>query len=140
MAGRIPGEAMSELSNRDLQDIKDLHDLWIAKEVEGDAVGVLELCTDDVQWLAPGLEILVGKDAARNLLVEPSVEIREIQTGDLRIRGSGSFAYKTSTYSTRYAADGSSEVRVISGTHLWILRKTDGQWQVALVTWQPATT
>ncbi len=130
---------MSELSNRDLQDIKDLHDLWIAKEVEGDAVGVLELCTDDVQWLAPGLEILVGKDAARNLLVEPSVEIREIQTGDLRIRGSGSFAYKTSTYSTRYAAAESTELRVARGTHLWILRKTDGRWQVALVTWQLAT-
>ena len=140
MASCVPGEAMSELSNRDLQDIRDLHDLWIAKELEGNALGVLQLCTDDVQWLAPGLEILVGKEAARELLAEPSVEIREIQTADLRIRGSGSFAYKTSTYRTRYAADGSSEVRVTSGTHLWILRKTDGEWQVALVTWQPATT
>ncbi len=138
MAGCVPGEAMSELSNRDLRDIRDLHDLWIAKELEGDALGVLQLCTDDVQWLAPRLEILVGKEAARELLAEPSVEIREIQTADLQIRGSGSFAYKISTYSTRYAAAGSSDVRVTRGTHLWILRKADGQWQVALVTWQPA--
>ena len=45
MAGCVPGEAMSELSNRDLQDIRDLHDLWIARELEGDALGVLQLCT-----------------------------------------------------------------------------------------------
>ncbi len=140
MAGCLLGEAMSELSNRDVQEIRDLHDRWIARELEGDALGVLQLCTDDVEWLAPNSGLLAGKEAARELLSEPGVEIREIQTADLRIRGSGSFAYKTSTYRTRYAADGSSEVRVTSGTHLWILRKTDGQWQVALVTWQPATT
>ncbi len=131
---------MSELSNRDFQDIRDLHDLWIAKELKGDALGVLQLCTDDVQWLAPNSGLLAGKEAARELLAEPGVEIREIQTADIRIRGIGSFAYKTSTYSTRYAAAGSSDVRVTRGTHLWILRKTDSEWQVALVTWQPAGT
>ena len=131
---------MSELSNRDLQDIRDLHDRWIARELEGDALGVLELCTDDVQWLVPNSGLLVGKESARELLAEPGVEIQGIQTADIRILGSGSFAYKTSTYSTRYAAAGNSEVRVARGTHLWILRKTDGKWQVALVTWQPATT
>ncbi len=140
MAGCVPGEAMSELSNRDLQNIRDLHDLWIAKELEGDALGVLQLCTDDVQWLAPNSELLTGKVAAKELLAEPGVEIREIQTGNIRIRGSGSFAYKTATYSTRYAIAGSSEVRVMRGTHLWILRKTGSEWQVALVTWQPAAT
>lgn len=138
--GCAPGEAMSELSNRDLQEIRDLHDRWIARELEGDALGVLQLCIDDVQWLVPNSGLLVGKEAARELLAEPGVEIREIQTADIRIRGSGSFAYKTSTYSTRYVVAGSSEVKVTRGTHLWILRKTDGEWQVALVTWQPATT
>ncbi len=131
---------MSELSSRDLQDIRDLHDLWMAKELEGDALGVLQLCTDDIQWLAPNSELLTGKAAAKELLAEPGVEIREIQTADLRIRGSGSFAYKTATYSTRYAIAGSSEVRVTRGTHLWILRKTGSEWQVAFVTWQPAAT
>ncbi len=139
-AGCVPGEAMSELSNRDLQEIRDLHDRWIARELEGDALGVLQLCTDDVQWLVPNSGLLVGKEAARELLAEPDVQIREIQTADIRIRGSGSFAYKTSAYSTRYVAAVSSEVTVTRGTHLWILRKTDGEWQVALVTWQPATT
>ena len=131
---------MSELSNRDLQDIRDLHDRWIARELEGDALGVLRLCADDVQWLVPSLGLLVGKEAARELLAEPGVEIREIQTGDIQIRGSGSFAYKISTYSTRYSVAGSSEVRVTRGTHLCILLKTDCEWRVALVSWQPATT
>ena len=89
---------MSELSNRDLQDIRDLHDRWIARELEGDALGVLQLCTDDVQVLAPNSGLLAGKEAARELSSEPGLEIREIQTADIRIRGSGSFAYKTSTY------------------------------------------
>ena len=138
--GCVTGEAMSDLSHRDLQEIRNLHDRWIARELDGDVLGVLQLCTDDVQWLVPNSELLVGKVAARELLAEPGVEIREIQTADIQIRGSDSFAYKTSTYSTRYAAAGSSEVRVTAGTHLWILRRTGGEWQVALVTWQPVAT
>ena len=129
-----------DLSKEDLQQIEDLHDRWIACELAGDAQGVLRLCTDDVQWLVPDRGLLVGKEAARALLAEPGAEIRAIETADVRIRGGGSFAYKTSNYNTRYAAADGSEVRVNKGTHLWILRKTDGEWQVALVTWQATTT
>ncbi len=131
-------EETAKLSDEDLREIRRLHDQWIAKETEGDALGVLDLCTDDVQWLVPESGLLVGKVSALEVLSEPGVEIREIETADVRIRGSGSFAYKTSTYCTHYASAGTSEVKVMAGTHLWILRKTNGRWRVALVTWQPA--
>ena len=131
---------MTELFSRDLKEIRDLHDLWIAKELEGDALGVLTLCTDDVQWLVPNAGLVAGKVAARELLAEPGVEIQDIQTDDISIHGDGSLAYKTCTYRTRYTADGSVELSTAAGTHLWILRKTDGVWRVALVTWQPAVT
>ena len=127
------------LSGRDLQEIRGLHDRWIASELKGDASGVLRLCADDVQWLVPGSGLVVGKEAGRELLAASDVEIRDIQTADIEIRGNGNFAYKTSTYRTRWASTGSSELGVTRGTHLWILRKTDGEWRVTLVTWQPAT-
>ncbi len=129
---------MMELSSRDLEEIRDLHDRWIAKELEGDALGVLKLCTDDVQWLAPNAGPVAGKVAARELLAEPGVEIQKIQTDDISIHGDGSLAYKTCTYRTSYTTDRSVELRTAEGTHLWILRKTDGVWRVAFVTWQPA--
>ena len=127
------------LSSRDLQEIRDLHDRWIASELEGDASGVLGLCADDVQWLVPGSGLVVGKEVGRELLAASDVEIRDIQTTNIQIRGNGNFAYKTSTYCTRSASTGSLELGVTRGTHLWILRKTDGEWRVTLVTWQPAT-
>ncbi len=127
-----------ELSSRDLEEIRELHDRWIAKELEGDAPGVLKLCTDDVQWLAPNAGPIAGKVAARELLAEPGVEIQNIQTDDIRIHGDGSLAYKTCTYRTSYTTGESVELRTEVGTHLWILRKTDGVWLVAFVTWQPA--
>ncbi len=131
-------EKTAKLSNEDLREIRYLHDQWIAKEMEGEPLCVLDLCTDDVQWLVPESGLLVGKASALEILTEPGVEIRAIETADVQIRGSGAFAYKTCTYCTRYTSAGSAEVKVTTGTHLWILRKTDGVWRVALVTWQPA--
>jgi ketosteroid isomerase-like protein len=125
------------LSKDDVRVIRCLHDQWIAKEAGGDTVGVLDLCTDDVQWLVPEAGLLVGKAAARDLLTQPGVEIREIETADVQIRGSGIFAFKTSAYRTHYASGSESDGSVMTGTHLWILRKADGEWRVVFVTWQP---
>ena len=53
---------MIELSRQDLNKIKDVHDLWIAKELEGNRSEVIDLCTQDIQWLAPnGRRLLLMK-------------------------------------------------------------------------------
>lgn len=115
--------------------IREVHDAWLAAELRGDTEGVLRLCTDDVRWLAPGRPVLQGREAGRELLQTGCVELLSISVGDLRIERSGTLAFKTARYETQYRAPGGPE-EVSRGTHLWILRREDVGWRVALVTWQ----
>lgn len=128
--------AQSALANSDLEAIRNLHEAWIAAELRGDYDTVLAFCTDDVRWLLPNSAIVEGKDAGRRLLEDASVRLERIQTTDMRVEGSGTLAYKTCRYETRFRAQGGSKQRLARGTHLWILRRVHGQWKVALVTWQ----
>jgi uncharacterized protein (TIGR02246 family) len=115
--------------------IREVHDAWLAAELRGDAEGVLRLCTSDVRWLAPGRPVLQGLEAGRELLQIGCAELLGICAGDLRIEHSGSLAFKTARYEARHRAPGGQE-EVSRGTHLWILRREDVGWRVALVTWQ----
>ena len=126
----------SDLSEADREAIRQVHEAWLAAELRGDAAGVLALCTDDVHWLVPNSPVLEGREAGRRLLLAAGVQVEAITATDVRVEGSGMVAYKTSHYETRYRATGSSEVQVARGTHLWVLRRVEGRWHVALVTWQ----
>ena len=77
-----------------------------------------------------------GKAAAVSLLARGSHRIEHIQVTDLRIDGSGTTAYKTGRFETRYSAPGIREPQIVCGTHLWVLRKNSSGWKVAVVTWQ----
>ncbi len=57
-----------------------------------------------------------------------------MQASDVRVEQSGELACKTSRYETRYRT-GQQEM-VARGTHLWLLRREEAGWRVALVTWQ----
>lgn len=128
--------AESALTHSDLDAIRNVHEAWIAAEVRGDYQTVLALCTDDVRWLAPDSSIVEGKDAGRRLLQDASVHLEKIETTDIRVEGTETLAYKTCRYETRFRDQSDSEQRLARGTHLWILRRVQGQWKVALVTWQ----
>lgn len=128
--------AQSALSNSDLEAICNVHEAWIAAELRGDYETVLALCTDDIRWLVPNSPIVQGEDAARRFLEGASVPLEEIHTTDMRVKGTDTLAYKTCRYETRFRAHSGSQQRSASGTHLWILRRVQGQWKVALVTWQ----
>jgi ketosteroid isomerase-like protein len=114
--------------------VRHLHEGWLAAERRGDIEGVLALCTSNVQWLVPGAGLLVGHAAGRHLLRESKVELESITASELHIEVSGTLAYKTSRYETRYRVHG--QRHVARGTHLWILRQQGANWRVALVTWQ----
>lgn len=114
--------------------IRQVHNAWLAAELRGDVEEVLRLCTPDVRWLVPGRPVLEGHEAARQLLQEAPVELLDIRAVDLRIELSGELASKTSRYETRYRGRGQDGVA--RGTHLWILRREELKWRVALVTWQ----
>ncbi len=62
---------MGEFSDQDHDAILAIHDRWIAEEIAGNGLAVLQYCTDDVRWLVPGgllvtvLEYGLGRQAAR---------------------------------------------------------------------------
>ena len=129
---------MREFSDQDHDAILAIHDRWIADEIAGNGLAVLQYCTDDVRWLVPGGREVVGKDAARQLLMPAGITIRSIATSDVRVEGSGGLAYKTAAYETRYMVEASGEMHTECGRHLWVLRRAGAEWRVALVTWQAA--
>ena len=127
---------MLDLSPADQDAILHVHDRWIDAEREGRSLDVLDLCTADVTWMVAGRELLVGTAAARALLESAAAEILELETSEVRIQGSGTMAFKTSRYRSRYRTLDAGPEQVGQGQHLWILRKeADEQWRVAFVTW-----
>lgn len=124
---------MTALSDQDLYNIKDLHRRWIAKELEGDEPAVVDLCTADVKWLVPDAPPIVGKDEIAKYLATHHVKIETIDVSDPAIEGSGTIAYLTSNYRACFVSEGLLEEA--KGTHLWVLRKEDNEWRVAVVTW-----
>ncbi len=126
---------MTEISQQDLSKIKDVHDLWIAKELEGNGSEVIDLCTHDIQWLRPNKPPIVGKQEITKYLDTHSTKIESIDISDVCIRGNDSLAYLISNYRTHYLIEGHPEPHESTGTHLWILRKEGDDWRVAVVTW-----
>ena len=112
-----------------------VHDLWIAKELEGNESEVIDLCTEDIQWLAPNDPPIVGKEViAKHLAAHPTT-VESIDISDVCIHGSGSLAYLISNYRTHSLIEGHSEPHESTGTHLWVLRNEGDDWRVAVVTW-----
>ncbi len=127
---------MSELPSQDVDAIEEVHNRWVREELAGDSSHVIELCTDDVRWIPPNAPPLVGKGAIAQYLSDSTVGLKDVQAGDVLICGSGSVAYLTSRYRSRFVVEGGSQMLEATGTHLWILRKTGcGMWRVAIVAW-----
>jgi ketosteroid isomerase-like protein len=126
---------MTGLNDQDFSKIKDLHNLWIAKELEGNRSELVDLCTDDIQWLPSDSAPIVGKEEIAKYLLLHSVKLEEIDITNLTVKGNGSFAYLTANYLTRYFTDGQAEVHEAKGTHLWVLRKDGKNWRIAVVMW-----
>jgi uncharacterized protein (TIGR02246 family) len=127
---------MSELSDQDVEAIEEIHDYWIKEELAGNSSRVVDLCTDDVTWIPPNAPPLVGKEAIAQYLSDSTVGLKDVQSRDVVICGSGSVAYLTSAYHTWFVVEAGSEIQEATGTHLWILRKNgDGAWRVAVMAW-----
>ena len=132
----MPLNGMSELTSQDVDAIEEIHNRWISRELAGNSSQVIELCTDDVKWIPPNAPPLVGKEAIAQYLNDNSVELKEVNVKEVIIRGSGSVAYLTSGYQSRFVGEVQTEMQQSTGTHLWVLRKTrGGVWRVAIVAW-----
>ena len=126
---------MTEISQQDLNKIKEVHDLWIAKELEGNGSEVIALCTPDIRWLPPNNPPIVGKEEIAKYLADHPTKVESIDIYDLCIHGNGSLAYLIGNYRTHYLTEDHSRLHESTGTHLWVLRKEVNYWRVAVVTW-----
>ncbi len=127
---------MSRLSSDDVREINDIHSRWIAEEISGNSLGVLQFCSEDVLWMPPDAHRLRGKETITRWFAGPTVEIRSLDVFNLEIHGSGGIAYKSCDYCTSYSVAGEQKVRVMKGTHLWVMQKIEGDaWRVAVVSW-----
>jgi ketosteroid isomerase-like protein len=127
---------MTELLDQDVDKIKEVHNRWMELELSGENSKLVDLCTEDIQWLVPNASPIAGKEAIANYLDTNRVDVKEIDLTNLSIHGSGSLAYLTSDYRTRFLTPGHSEMHEARGTHLWVLRKSDRHvWRVAAVAW-----
>lgn len=134
-SGKSGADQMS-LSDTDVEAIRILERRWLSEELAGNLDGVLELCSEDIEWLPPGLPALMGKTAIRTGLKHPNTRIEEISLSNVRLRGNESLAYKVADFRTRYVPAGSNSSSTIMGNHLWILRRAPQSfWQVTVVAW-----
>ena len=77
-----------------------------------------------------------GQRDDHTLVCRAEVEIRSLDVFNLEIHGSGGTAYKSCDYCTSYSVAAEQMVRVMKGTHLWIMQKIEGDsWRVAVVSW-----
>ena len=126
---------MAELSERDVREIKQLHDKWIAKELADQSSQLLDLCAEEIQWIPPDAPPLQGKKAIAKYLEDSKVALQQVDVDDVFIGGSDTTAYLTSNYRARFFPTGVSEIQEATGTHFWVLRKQDREWRVVVVAW-----
>jgi ketosteroid isomerase-like protein len=116
------------------REIIIIHDEWIRLEQQGDIDSLEKFLTNDVICIPEGGVRIEGKADFLNFLKTDEVQIIEIKTENLEIRGNEQIAYKVADFETRFVLDGSESY--ISGTHLWILKKEDSVWKIDVITWK----
>ena len=128
-------DEMADLSKRDVIEIKELHDKWIAAELAGQSSQLLDLCVGEIQWIPPDAPPLRGKEAIAKYLAATKVALQQVDVDDVFVSGRDTTAYLTSNYRTRFLPEGVSETQEATATHLWILRKQAGKWRLAVLMW-----
>jgi ketosteroid isomerase-like protein len=128
---------MAEVSERVRQAVMAVQQHWVDRELAGDVVGVLALCTDDVIWLPPNGPALRDKNSvAAWLAALPENRVRRIEITNVYIDSSGGLAYKVADFTTWLDTVGQASDEPVKGSHLWVLREVSpGEWRVAVVAW-----
>ncbi|WP_075055906.1 SgcJ/EcaC family oxidoreductase [Nitrososphaera viennensis] len=111
--------------------IRELVDTWMVATKAGDVQTILNLMTDDVVFMVPGLEPF-GKEVFKSA-TEEMKNVRYEGTSDIKeIKVLGNWAYMRSHLKVRTVPpEGGSPVSR-SGYTLTIFRKgPDGQWRLA---------
>jgi ketosteroid isomerase-like protein len=126
---------MDKLTEDAVQEIEQIHSVWIESEVAGDDQSLLALCADDIELWPPDAQPVRGRAAVSAQLAHGTTRIHDVEISDRRIRGSNEIAYLTASYRTTFSSAEDFTPRQTLGSHLWILQKRAGAWLVTLVSW-----
>ena len=124
------------LNDEDITAITALHLEWIRREQTGGAGTVVDLCTDDVVFLAPGQAPIVGRAGVTAWLGQADQNAFSVASEIRSLRGDRSVAYKLAAFRSTMRDTEAGHTHVVSGSHLWVLeRDAQGVWRVAFATW-----
>jgi ketosteroid isomerase-like protein len=84
------------------REIIIIHDEWIHSEQQGDVDSLEKFLTDDVICVPEGGIRIEGKANVLNFLKTDEIQIIEIKTENLEIRGNEQIAYKVADFETRF--------------------------------------
>jgi ketosteroid isomerase-like protein len=126
---------MTELTNDAVRQIEQIHSDWIAYEIAGEDHRLMTLCDDDIELWPPDAQPLLGRAAVSAQMAHGTTRVHAIEITDRRIRGSNDIAYLTANYKTKFSSAADPTPKQLHGSHLWILRRRAGTWNIHLITW-----
>jgi uncharacterized protein (TIGR02246 family) len=117
--------------SNDEKMIREVIATWLRASREGDTTTIAKLMTDDVVFLTPGNEPMIGRDAfldrqrqLKDVRIDAHSDVREVWT-----EGDWGYAWSDLTV-TMTKSDGTSTRR--KGSTLSIFRRSAaGEWQIA---------
>ena len=128
------------LDEDDKQQIVALRQAQAAAIVDGDAAAYADLCTDDIQLLIPGKDLISGRDAfldaERDLFARASFS--SFEKYPLRVERDGEMAVEIGRQeATTDAQNGAGGVYSARQKYTHILRRTPAGWRFAVLMSNP---
>lgn len=126
------GERALEVTPEDLRAIDKLRDAVTRAIVAGDAAAYANLCTEDVQLLHAGSQIITGKAElqAHNAAMFESVTVTSLVLTPVEIYGAGDLAYEVGTQ--ELTIDPTVPEFAESRKYVHVFRRgSNGQWRFA---------
>ncbi|WP_425410944.1 YybH family protein [Hyphococcus sp.] len=113
---------------RDETQIRELHEAWIAAEMNGDEERLAAMIADDFLLAPPDTAPIIGRDAFMEMIRREDAPVT-LQAVITKLHIDKSDALKLAEFSGT-SKDGTA----FGGAHVWRLRK-QGVWRVTLATW-----
>lgn len=132
-------QAPAPLTDDDRAEIRALEQSFAQASLAGDPEAQLAGAAEELVWLHPHHDAIVGLAAVRDHLESGAPSVFPLITFSLssvRIDGSGDFAYNRGTYSMSFEARGDTVVE--TGHNLQVLQRgPEGNWRVIMMMWTP---